>query len=166
MKILKNKKGAALIAVIIVLVVVMILASSMFVIFSNNLKQVKAQEYDAQAYYLALSGIELAYGSLMTPKPDPITGEDIQLYKKFQWDKATFTTIDDDLNDKNTSGDFPLTDIVDIKGNNINITISPINNGDKREIKIQSLATLNSTGDTKSLTLIIDAENILNRRWE
>jgi type II secretory pathway component PulK len=162
MKVLKNKKGAALIAVIIVFVVVMILSTSMFVIFSNNLKQVKAQEYNTQAYYLALSGIELGFSSLMAE--DESTGD--MLYESFKWDNGTYADIDDDLNNKLTSGDFPLSDTVDVKGNNINITITPVNNGGKREIKIQSLGTLNSTGDTETLTLVIDAENILNRRWE
>jgi type II secretory pathway pseudopilin PulG len=162
MKLYNNEKGAALIAVIIVFVVVMILSTSMFVIFSNNLKQVKAQEYNTQAYYLALSGIELGYSSLMAE--DESTGD--MLYESFKWDTGTYADIDDDLNNKLSSGNFPLSDTLDVKGNNINITISPINNGDKREIKIQSLGTLNSTGDTESLTLIIDAENILNRRWE
>ncbi len=162
MKVFNNEKGAALIAVIIVFVVIMILASSTMIIFSNNLTQVKAQEYDAQAYYLALSGIELGYSSLMSE--DESTGE--LLYENFKWDTDNFADIDDDLNNKLGSGDFPLADTVDIKGNNVNITISPTNNADKREIKIQSLATLNSTGDTKSLILIIDAENIFNRRWE
>jgi hypothetical protein len=95
---------------------------------------------------------------------DESTGD--MLYESFKWDPSTYADIDDDLNNKLTSGNFPLSDTVDVKGNNINIIITPVNNGGKREIKIQSLGTLNSTGDAETLTLVIDAENILNRRWE
>jgi type II secretory pathway pseudopilin PulG len=169
MKVLKNQKGAALITVLVVFVVVMILASSTMMIFNSNLKQVKAQEHNLQAYYLALSGIELGNTALMTDIRY-VDGVGIKLYEDFKWDKVKFPNIENDLEDKKSSFGFPLIDTVEIDGNDVEIIITPINtptdDGYEREIKIESNAIHDSTDTTYSLTLIIDAENIYNRRWE
>lgn len=158
---LNNKDGAALIVVIIVLVVVVILTMSISMLFGANLKQIQAQEHNTQSHYLALSGIEMAYNALMT---EDIDGT--KLYEKFKWDTDTYPDINDDLAAKNSSGDFPLEDTIIIEGNNVVISITPINTDGKREIRIHSFATLSGTGNTGSLFLTFDTENILARRWE
>lgn len=68
---LNNKRqGSALAFVLIILLVVSILGSSILYIFNNNLKQAKYQQDSLEAYYLAYSGIEMAYASLLSKKPD------------------------------------------------------------------------------------------------
>ena len=161
MKVLNNKKGAALIMVIILLVVVMIISMSVATIFSNNLKQITNQEEQIQAYYLALSGIELAYSALF--KPIPVEGEDKDDYliKKFLDGSDGFSINEDELD-------------IDNDGNSdVDVTITAQTSADgKREIKIYSVGKLNTTGSSESLTLIIEAtENgdgyeEIKRRWK
>lgn len=63
----KNKRqGSALIFVLIAFLVISILGSSIIFIFNSNLKQAKLQQDNLEAYYLAYSGAEMAYASLMT----------------------------------------------------------------------------------------------------
>ncbi|HAE43254.1 MAG TPA: hypothetical protein DCG34_10125 [Clostridiales bacterium] len=160
-KLIKNKDGAALVTLIIVLVVVVILTMSISILFSSNLKQIKQQEHHTQTHYLALSGIEMAYNALMT---EDIDGT--KLYEKFKWDKVTYPDINDDLTAKNNSGDFPLVDTIIVEGSNVVINITPINTNGKREIRIHSFATLSGSGNTGSLFLTFNSENIRERRWE
>ncbi len=65
-----NEKGSALVTVILVLVVVTISVASMVALFNNNLNQIVYQEDSMRAYYIARSGIELAYSALMTEGED------------------------------------------------------------------------------------------------
>ena len=44
----------------------MVMTATIMSLFSNNLNQSKYQEEKVRAYYLALSGIELGYASLLT----------------------------------------------------------------------------------------------------
>jgi hypothetical protein len=153
---LKSSDGGTLITVIMILVVLIITTMSISTLFSANLKQIRQQEVHTQTHYLALSGIEMAYNALMT---EDIDGK--MLYEEFKWDKDTYPDMSDDLAAKDI-----LEDTIIIDGNNVLITITPINTEGKREIKIHSFATLSSTGNTGSLFLTFNAENIRERRWE
>lgn len=65
-KMLRQHQGSALIFVVLVLVVVSIMAATITVLFNGNKNQIVYQENSMRAYYVARSGVELAYSALMT----------------------------------------------------------------------------------------------------
>lgn len=60
----RNNRGSALVFIVIAFLIVTILASSVLFIFNTNLKQAKHQEYSLEAYYLAYSGVEMAFSAI------------------------------------------------------------------------------------------------------
>lgn len=67
---LKDNKGYALPIAVIALAFLGILLLSIATIAANNTRQAVAQEDNLKAHYLARSGIEIAYGALMTDEGD------------------------------------------------------------------------------------------------
>jgi len=63
---IKNEKGFVLPIVLIMLVVLGIILISLAALAASNARQTVAQEHNLKAHYLARSGIEIAYGALMT----------------------------------------------------------------------------------------------------
>lgn len=79
---MKSEKGGGFVIVVILLAVVAILSTSMAMIVQNNLKMAKHQEQSAKAYYLALSGMDLAVAALMQ-KTETQTNQDTLYYTYF-----------------------------------------------------------------------------------
>lgn len=152
-KTISSKKGAALTAVMIIMVVVMIIIAVIMSLFTSNLKQAKYQESKTQAYYLALSGIDLSLSALMQVKFDILHPEGYKLLYEFLWDS--------DINP-----DMALTDEMTIGEGTVYITVSAINTGTVREVKIYSRAVLDASGISNSLTMIFSADNPMVQRWE
>ncbi|HZK24459.1 MAG TPA: hypothetical protein VFC74_03630 [Oscillospiraceae bacterium] len=145
-KTLRNHDGVALITVIGVFVIIMIISLSVATLFANNLKQVTHQEYQTRAYYLALSGVDLAYEALVK---EPADEDEDSLLDEFIGGSLT------ELEDQFTIGE-----------DRVVITISAFDTGSTREVKIHSIGTVVDTGNSESLTLIFEAENPLVRRWQ
>ena len=76
----KNKKGAALVWVLILMVVFVSLTSSMLFISNQDIFETVNHRERTKAYYLAESGIDLAYAALMK-KTNP---SDVPLIKTYQ----------------------------------------------------------------------------------
>ncbi len=140
---LNNNSGAALIYVLIALVVVTIYIGIIANLFQNNLSQVKAQEQGVKAYYLALSGSELCFASLLQHST-PQEIDDTLLYQNYGPDIITPAI---------------LTDTLILDGGVVDLTVSAIIVDGSRWIEIQSVATLDDTGATKKLTIQFDYEN-------
>ncbi len=155
-----GKKGSALVTVMVVFIVLMIVSASVTSIFSANLYQAKQQEHRAQAYYLALSGIDLGLSALLVEDAEGNT-----LLDKFKWDAATYPNIENDLAYKEANVS-PLNDVLNVDSNTISLSISAINTSGKREVKLISIGSLDNSSVTYTLVLIIDSENPANRRWE
>ncbi|MGI6571818.1 MAG: hypothetical protein ACOX27_12485 [Caldicoprobacterales bacterium] len=153
---LKRNNGAALIYVIVLLAVIVILSTSVMMLFSSNLRQAKHQERRVEAYYLAYSGIEMAVSALLQKDP-----QDRTLLDEFKWDPTVNPNIADDLADKPV-----LTDTLDLGNGVVTITVRAVNNGNRREVRIDTVGALNDSGTSNELTLIFDAENPLIQRWE
>lgn len=64
-RLIKEERGAALMFVVMMMLVLVIFAGSAMMIFSSNLKQAKHQQDSVEAYYLAYSGVEMAFTALM-----------------------------------------------------------------------------------------------------
>ncbi len=61
-----NKRGAALIFVMVSMLIVFMMISIAASVSQANIKQASAQEDGLKAYYIARSGVELAYEAIMT----------------------------------------------------------------------------------------------------
>lgn len=70
LKLNNKRQGSAYVFVFIVFLIISILGSSILFIFNTNLKQAKRQQDSLEAYYLAYSGAEMAYASLLSKKPN------------------------------------------------------------------------------------------------
>lgn len=60
-----NNKGVSLIFVILVLMVMSILSVAIFTLFTSNMAQAKRQQDSISAHYVAMSGVEVAFGALL-----------------------------------------------------------------------------------------------------
>lgn len=166
-KTLYNNHGAALPTVLMLLVVIMILTASVMMIFGNNLHQSKHQEERIQAYYLALSGIDLGVSALLTkmPHPDPLVGGDITLLDDFKWDPSINPDIDNDLSSKPEHIRTGLRDRIEMDNGAVDITIRAINTNGQREVEVHALGSMNDSSVTNSITLVFLADNPLVKRW-
>lgn len=61
----QSRKGSTIVTVTYIMVIIVIMMTSLGAMFSNNLKQATAQEKNMEAYYLALSGIDMGMSALM-----------------------------------------------------------------------------------------------------
>lgn len=149
-EILSGRRGAALIFVILALVLVSIFALAVASLVHGNLDQAVNQESDMQAYYLALSGQDLAYSALLQEDVDGNTLVD-----------TYFSTAVH----SNPADVVPLTDILGsadgMSGGTVTITVSAITNDSERWVKIVSEAALDDSGVTKTITLMFQASNPL-----
>ncbi len=141
---LKRIKGFALPVVLMVMVVLSILFISIITIAQANTKQVAIQEDNLRAYYLARSGIDIAYAALMEEKD----GE-LKINKFLKDSKETLT-----------HENLPLPNNTDPVGY-VDIEVSKI--GD--EVKIHAVARMAKGSGTSSLSFYIDKNNFTKNRW-
>jgi hypothetical protein len=142
-----RRSGAALAFVIIVFAVIMVFAMIVGNIVNSNTVQAKAQERDLQVYYLAQSGIDLCFASLLQQG----TGgaNDTLLYQKFN------TTI---------VSPTPLTDHLVLDNGSVDLTVTAVVVNSERWVSIQAVATLAGTTTTKTSTLLFQYSNPLVRK--
>ncbi|MDD4680058.1 MAG: hypothetical protein PHP79_04095 [Clostridia bacterium] len=153
---LKKRNGSALVTVIMLLAVIVILTSSVSVIFANNLRQTRLQEQKVQAYYLALTGIDMTLSALMLED-----GPGNTLLNEFKWNPSQ--SIEDDLANKQHLNQ---TDTINLDNGTVTVNIRPINTDNRREVEIHSIGRLSNTEITNSLTLILEADNPQVQRWD
>ena len=60
-----GKKGSALIYVFVIIIVLSILTTTILSILASNTRQVQYQQDSMEAYYLAYSGVQMAYSALL-----------------------------------------------------------------------------------------------------
>jgi hypothetical protein len=60
----RKRSGEAIARALLVFLIIMVFGTGMIMLFDNNLRQAKHQEYMTEAYYLAYSGAELAFSAL------------------------------------------------------------------------------------------------------
>ncbi|WP_312702230.1 hypothetical protein [Sedimentibacter sp.] len=143
LKLNNKRKGSALAFVLVGFLIISIIGSSILFIFNTNLKQAKGQQDSLEAYYLAYSGAEMAYSSLLTK-----TGS------KYKYEEIT--------KDGKT-----LTENNIVYGNGkINVVAKKSNNDDFKDwIVITSTSTLDRNGVTYTRKLYFDPENHVDMIW-
>ena len=74
---INNKKGMAMVYVLIIFLIVSIFASTVILVYGNNLRQARTQESYNEAYYLAYTGIQLAFARIDGSKENDDGSEDL-----------------------------------------------------------------------------------------
>lgn len=65
-----GRKGSSYVFVLNAFIIVSIFSVTILSLYMNNLKEIKYHQDGMEAYYLAFTGVELAYTALMKPDPD------------------------------------------------------------------------------------------------
>lgn len=131
---LKCKKGAALLWALIFLMIFSILGFSMLAMSSQDLREMTSQRDNLEAYYLAESGIDLAYAALMKKENET----DVPLIESY-------------INDT----DKVYNQIITMGDDEIEIDIYSVEVDDKWWVKVVSLGRLN-TGDSSKTAMRIN----------
>jgi len=138
--VLYKKDGSALMVVLLSFVVIMIFLGSIIMLFKNNLVQTMTQEKSVQAYYLALSGIDLGVSALLQ---EGAGGEnDTLLYKEFSKDMKP------NLNNTPT-----LRHTIDLGDGEVEITIRGMDIDGERWVEVHSIGILKDTSFRRSTNL-------------
>lgn len=140
---LNNNRGSGLITVLYIMIVVVVFVTSLGSMFSNNLRQAVAQEKNMEAYYLSLSGIDIAMSALL------------------QKDAKAETLLD--LKFKENS--ITKSDTISVDNGELFIEISSYDISDIRWIKIISTGRLKNNKGSNTNTLEFKADNIKTQIW-
>ncbi len=143
---IRDEQGAALAFVLLVLVLTTIFLVGISGIFHANLTQTVAQEDSVEAYYLAQSGVELAFAALIQEGAGGVN--DTLLYDSFS--EATHPTI---------GATTSLTDTLTFPNGTVAIEVSAFEADGERWIKIESKGTLNGSGIDRIVTLKFNVSN-------
>jgi len=138
-----NEKGGTLIFIIMIFMVVAILLASVQTVFMANLRQAKVQEEDIEAYYLAYSGVEMAFSAL-------IDNSFALMNNLKNGTVASYTENNINLGD----GEI---DVVAVKTSDTGFT---------GWIKITATATVNATGNTYTRTMYFDPKDVTKKVWK
>ena len=141
---IEQESGGMLAFVIIMLMVVSVLVASVLLMFNNNLKQAKMQEDNMEVYYLAYSGVEMAYAALLAD-----SNEKLKELTRLTSPVASQVTNNIALGD----GEIDL------------IAVKTSDTGFVGWIKITSTATLNKNGQIYTRILYFDPADPTKKVW-
>lgn len=139
----KRKQGYALMLVLVVVVILSILSMGLFFMTDANTKQVAVQEDNLRAYYLARSGIDLAYAALM------VDDGGIPKLKTFIAEGTTVLTDTLELPNA-TEAEGTVTIRVAMEGT---------------EVHFQASAKMKSDNGTYTLNYYVDQDDFTKTRW-
>lgn len=138
---LRKRKGSILAFILIILVIVSLLGTSILSLFSTNLKQAKQQQDSLQAYYLAYTGVELAYAALL---------DDATKLKQITNDKKELVENIVDFGDGKINVKSKLTTMANFDG----------------WVEITSTGTLNKNNLLYKRTMLFDPANPVDTYWK
>ncbi len=122
-------------------------------LFQSNLNQAKNQERKVQAYYLSLSGVDIATAALLQPGSG---GDDDTLLNK-RFSTSAMPVL-------NTS--FCLSDSLDLTDGTVDVRVSAFQNNGERWIKVKATGTLTDSGVTKTVSMSFPLSNPDERVWK
>jgi hypothetical protein len=140
-----NNSGVSLIFVILVLIVMSILSMAIFSLFTSNMAQAKYQQSSLRVHYIAISGVEVAFGALLQDNRSLLTN---------YFDKATNITIT------------PLTDSVTLDNGYASIVVSSYIDGTDRWVKITSTGHLTGSSATRVISMSFRVAYPEVQKWE
>ncbi len=137
---LKNRDGSALAFVILSFLVVFILLSSVFILASNNTRQVAAQEQGIHSEYIARSGAEAMFEFLIN--------DGTRLSNYDSWSNPYIT---------NETIDFSEGDAV--------VSVEKTMHDGKKRVKITSVGDADGTDISRKAILEFDLDGYKNIKW-
>jgi Tfp pilus assembly protein PilX len=144
-----GKRGMALVYAVIILLVITILTASVFAMFTSNLRQEEYQKNYIEAYYLAYSGIQMAFSAIIA---EDSSGNPNDLFNKLK------DGIIAECNQNNISYGNGVIDI------HVDVVDDPASAYDNF-IKIRSTGTLSAGGITVTRILYVDPLDQQNVIW-
>lgn len=141
---LNQENGGLLAFVVVMLMVVSIIVASVLFMFNSNLKQAKLQEDNMEAYYLAYSGVEMAYAALLAD-----SNEKLKELTRLTSPVASHVT-------NNVAIGGGEVDLIAVKSTDV---------GFENWIKITSTATLSRNGQTYTRILYFDPADPTKKVW-
>lgn len=141
---LNREQGGLLAFVVVMLMVVSIIVASVLFMFNSNLKQAKLQEDNMEAYYLAYSGVEMAYAALLAD-----SNEKLKELTRLTSPVASHVT-------NNVAIGGGEVDLIAVKSTDV---------GFENWIKITSTATLSRNGQTYTRILYFDPADPTKKVW-
>jgi len=130
--------------------VISILTSAILLTFSANFNQINHQKNYAEAYYLAYSGVQMAFGALIA---DDDSGDPNDLFNQFKNGTISQLTQDD----------------ITYGSGSIDILVTKINDANSNYngwIMIESTATLSQNGYSLTRIFYVDPNDQKNTAWK
>lgn len=140
-----NKRGVALILVLLVMVVLSILSAAVFSLFTNNLAQEKYQADAIRSHYVAIGGVDLAFGALLQ--------DDRSLLNTY-FNKASNVSVD------------PLIQNVPMDGGFADVVVSTYVETNERWLLITSTGNLENSTVKKVIKMRFRIEYPEIQKWE
>ncbi len=128
---IKNNQGSALVYVMFALVLMLLMISITVSITMGNTRQASEQETGMQAYYIARSGVEVAYEALHNTSPSLLLGTGPNTFE--------------------TDSSMVLNDTIDFDDGTAEITVTSSGSGDTQRVKIHSVGTVREVSRSVSL---------------
>ncbi len=149
-------KGIGYVYVIFAFLMIAIFLSCTLSLYYSNLLQAKNQERNIKAYYLALSGVNIATAALLQPGVGGVS--DTLLHNRFSKDSGIMPVL-------NTS--YALTDTLSLDGGSVDVKVSAFENaGGDRWIKVWCKATLTNSNISKSISMKFPYDDPDDRTWK
>jgi len=140
---LNNSKGSALVFVLLTFLIIVLFSTTVITLFNNNLKQATREEDSIQAYYLAYSGAQMAFTSLID--------NDNELFNQIK--DGTISSLSENN--------------IDFGNGEIDIEVTLSNETNYNGwIKIVSTGTLDESNVSRKRTIYIDSSNQKNVVWK
>ena len=146
--ILLNEKGFSLPLILVIFVVFTILFTSAIYVTQTNTMQIDSQEDNLRAYYIARSGIDMAYAALMQADND-----------------INYTTKADRLIDQAIGTSINHSDLDVPKVNpigTVDIEVTVLDD----EIKIRAVSSMIDDNESDSISFYFRKDNFTKNRWE
>ena len=136
-----KRDGSALVMVVLMFLIIFILLSSVFVLSSNNTRQVSTQEKGIHSDYIARSGAEAMFEFL-------ITVESSRLAEYDSWDNPYISN-----------------EIIDFSEGQANVTVEKATEDGRKRVKITSIGQADNSGIDRKVVLEFDLVDYKNIKW-
>lgn len=131
--------------VMFALVLMMLMISITVTITMGNTRQASEQETGMQAYYIARSGVEAAFESLLSTTPSLLTDPGPDSFK--------------------TNSSMVLNDTISFDDGTAEITVTSSGAGDTQKIKIQSVGTVRNVSRSVALEFYLNYDKYPDMVW-
>ena len=131
-KIINNRSGVGLVYAVLVLLVVSVLSVAVFTLFASNINQAQRQEDAMRSHFIAISGVEVAFGALL------------------QDNKSLLINHFDKIISQSVS---PLSDTIVFDDGEAQITITSYIEDEMRIVNIQSIGLATNSSISREINM-------------